>query len=224
MCFSAQASFIAAATLTGIGVASLYQARSKRIQFFAAAPLIFGIQQALEGVVWLTLNSQDTTSTLHKLAVSGFIFFAGCFWPTAVPYSLYKLEQQPARRAMLKFLVGIGAGFSAIIALLWMYYGIQTTVIHHHITYAFANAASIPYLHFLSILGLSIYLATTAGALFVSSVSWMWFLGLLVLASFAGAHIWYAQSFGSVWCFFAAAISVCVYGIVIKYQRKYPLQ
>jgi hypothetical protein len=53
MCFSALASFTAAAGLLGIGTVTVRRAGAARAAY-AAIPLLFGIQQLLEGMLWLT--------------------------------------------------------------------------------------------------------------------------------------------------------------------------
>ena len=53
MCFSASASFIAAAALATTGVATLRMASRPSELPFAAVPLLFGIQQFIEGLTWL---------------------------------------------------------------------------------------------------------------------------------------------------------------------------
>lgn len=54
MCFSASASFTAAAVLLGLGTVTMRRARSRRELPYAAIPLLFGVQQLLEGMLWLT--------------------------------------------------------------------------------------------------------------------------------------------------------------------------
>ena len=49
MCFSAPASFIAGTALSVIGVAALKRTESKSEIPFALIPLLFGIQQLIEG-------------------------------------------------------------------------------------------------------------------------------------------------------------------------------
>jgi len=56
MCFSASASFIAGASLFAVGVATLKRARARAELPFAMIPLLFGIQQLTEGVIWLTFS------------------------------------------------------------------------------------------------------------------------------------------------------------------------
>jgi len=51
MCFSATASFSAGAILLGLGTLTLKSARRPRELVLAAIPLLFAIQQLIEGVI-----------------------------------------------------------------------------------------------------------------------------------------------------------------------------
>ena len=81
MCFSATASFTASALLTPVGLYALrrtYQS-DPRYLALAAFPLLFGIQQAIEGGLWLALEGRATLST--STTALGFLFFAYLLWP-----------------------------------------------------------------------------------------------------------------------------------------------
>ena len=74
MCFSAEASFIASGGLAVAGGASLKVAKKEQ-RLIALIPLLFAIQQAIEGMQWLYLYRG--TSSL-KLAYA-FLFFGFVF-------------------------------------------------------------------------------------------------------------------------------------------------
>ena len=80
MCFSATASFTASALLVPIGVYCVKQSThvQKPYWIIAALPLIFGIQQAFEGSVWITIESGDPSAT--RLSALSFMFFSHLFW------------------------------------------------------------------------------------------------------------------------------------------------
>ena|SRR5690554_4072183 len=75
MCFSAEASFIAGAALTVIGVATIKKTTHKSQLWFASIPLVFGVQQLAEGVLWLTLPDPEMIQ-IQRVATYIFIFFA----------------------------------------------------------------------------------------------------------------------------------------------------
>jgi len=86
MCFSAQASFTAAAFIGTIGVVTIARAK-KPMRALAITPLFFALQQALEGIVWLTMDVGDSTSLLHKASMYTFLVFATMIWPVHINYA-----------------------------------------------------------------------------------------------------------------------------------------
>lgn len=64
------------------------------------------------------------------------------------------------------------------------------------------------------------YFAPTVLTLFASSFKRMWLLGIAILASFAVAKIFYEEHLISVWCFFAAVISIAILGILAKSKSE----
>ena len=89
MCFSAAASFVSGALLTGAGLATLSRNSIPEQKIFAAMPLVFGLKQISEGFVWYSLQ---TPGHEQMLAVSSglFLFAALILWPTYVPLSQVK--------------------------------------------------------------------------------------------------------------------------------------
>src|SRR5437763_578905 len=62
MCFSATASFSAAAVIGSVGIVTLRSAAAKpdrRILALAAFPALFALQQVVEGLLWLDLVSPE---------------------------------------------------------------------------------------------------------------------------------------------------------------------
>lgn len=219
MCFSAQASFTAAVGLTIIGGFTIAKARRTNMRFFAAAPLFFAFQQLCEGFVWITLNAGDTTSLLHKLSVYSFTFFADAFWPLAVPTVMYSLETQPTRKRLLS-IVWLGGALVALTSLIvsWSA-GIAASSASHHISYhplAYGTQLSSVYT-----LYMSLYTLATIGSIFISSVQYMWLVGVLVSLGFLAAQISYHVAFGSVWCFFAALISAAAYLVIARSKKAH---
>jgi branched-subunit amino acid permease len=56
MCLSATASFIAGVSLSVLGVATVKKAERKAEIPFAMIPLLFGTQQIVEGMLWLSFR------------------------------------------------------------------------------------------------------------------------------------------------------------------------
>src|SRR5471030_2723711 len=79
MCFSATASLTAGTALSAIGVASLRLVKTKSERPFALIPLLFGIQQLSEGVIWLTFG--HGAPALRPAMTYLYSFFSHVLWP-----------------------------------------------------------------------------------------------------------------------------------------------
>ena len=102
MCFSATASFVAGTTLSAIGVATITKVKHRSELPFAMIPLLFGIQQIIEGVIWLTFSHD--APLLKQTMTYIYSVFSHVLWPIYVPFAFRVLETTPWRRtAMLWF-------------------------------------------------------------------------------------------------------------------------
>jgi hypothetical protein len=89
VCFSATASFTAAAVLLPAGGLSLYRAwcGDRRYLALGALPLLFGVQQLFDGLVWRAGDVGDADAvTRFSLA---YMFFSWLAWPIWVPVATY---------------------------------------------------------------------------------------------------------------------------------------
>ena len=78
MCFSAPASFVTAGITGAIGIVALTRVGEPRELPLAAPPLLFALQQSIEGLLWLNLplapdGSLSTALTLLYLIFRGSI-------------------------------------------------------------------------------------------------------------------------------------------------------
>ena len=90
MCFSATASFAAGGLLLGVGSLTLRRARTPRERPFAAIPLLFAIQQFIEGVIWLTFSRE--APLLNTVMTHAYSFFSHVLWPVYVPVAVLLIE------------------------------------------------------------------------------------------------------------------------------------
>ncbi len=108
MCFSAEASFAAAAALMpagAIGLRRAYQS-DRRYLAFAALPLYFGLQQLSEGLVW-TGGRLGNELWIERFSLA-YMFFSWLAWPVWVPFAAYFLE--PCKRRQIYLVFGIIGG------------------------------------------------------------------------------------------------------------------
>ena len=204
MCFSATASFSAGTVLLGIGALTLRSAlaaRQRRALLFAAIPMLFAIQQLIEGVIWLTFT--DEHPGLNAVMTHAYSFFSHVLWPVVVPLAVLLME--PAgwpRRALVAF-VAAGAAVGAYLLYVLLAYPIVSRPTGQHIEYVSP--------HFFAAATMMLYLLSTAISPLLSTHRMVVVFGALALLSFGAAYAFYATWFISVWCFFAALLSAVVY-------------
>jgi hypothetical protein len=201
MCFSATASFIAGAGLSTVGVATIKKTKEKSEIPFAAIPLLFGIQQAIEGVVWLSFSYH--APLIHALATYGFAFFAYAFWPMFIPFAVRHLEKEVWRKKVLSLFQIIGLAVGIYITYYMLSSGVTSAVTHESITYNFDQ----PFGNYAFVL----YIIAGCGSFFVSSKKNINFLGLLLVISLMMAYFFFSTYVVSTWCFFAAILSIIIY-------------
>ncbi len=208
MCFSAGASFTAATTLVLLYALNRRKAKTPAQHMFAAITLFFAIQQALEGIVWQGLNQQNTASLLHDIGVYGYLFFALIFWPLWVPLTLYFLEKDKQQKKYLVVTLIFGCLFSLYQATILVLHGSQAQILNCNIHYSFHTPETF------YVAGLLIYLLATVAPMFLSSLRGMKLLGSAVGISLLISLLWYEATLVSVWCFFAAIISLGIMKIL----------
>ena len=113
MCLSAEVSFAASVFLVGGGIFATWKATQINMRYLPVAlmPLFAGIQQFMEGNVWIGMNGGDPFTVLW--GAMGFIFFTWFMWPIWIPISVYVLEppDSPRKRLFLLFsMIGIAFG------------------------------------------------------------------------------------------------------------------
>ncbi len=207
MCFSAGASFAGGALITAAGILTIRKNSDSSRRVFASMPLVFGAQQISEGFVWVALQSPGHDLML-KIATYTFLFAAVILWPSFVPASVFLMEKLKRRRMIILPFLVVGI-------LVSVYYGIglltrevTPMISSHHIRYA----SDIPKQWSLYVF--AGYLLATLVPLFISSRRQIWILGLLMTFSCLITGIFYKEYLTSVWCFFAAVISIVNYFII----------
>ena len=201
MCFSVTASFATGVALTGIGVATLGQTKTKREIPLALIPLLFGVQQLIEGFVWLSFARG--TQTLNTIATCSYTFFSHIFWPMFIPFAVALAEEDPGRKKILRGFQVIGMAIGLYTLYAFFQSPVTSSIINHSIVY------EVDLFHKAILTGF--YVTITCGSFFVASDRLLNVLGALFLAGFLIAYYFYTLAFVSVWCFFAAVLSIVIY-------------
>lgn len=202
MCFSATASFTSSAIIGVIGIATLVRSNRPREWLFASIPLLFAFHQFAEGAVWLGLTDG---ARLGPTATWGFIYmlYAQGLLTLLIPLAVWLIEPQRKRRLMVLpfLLLGLGMTLYMLYALLAFHTSIY--VKDHSVVYSNPGSSHLT----VAVL----YVIATCGALFFSGYRYIIALGAVNLAGVL-LVIWLKQyAFTSVWCAYAAVVSVLVY-------------
>jgi len=211
MCFSAAASFTTGAALSAIAVVAQREARAPHQRVFASIPALFAVQQLAEGALWLALNA-GTNSTAASIFTYVYLSFALVIWPTYGPLSILLFTQGKRAKKTLLALLLLGIAISTYLLVHMILFGAEARIEQHHITY----------LHTVTDFGLGPWLIVIYG---LAAVLPFFVIGdlvfsiygfLLLLAAAISAFVWY-KWFASVWCFFAAILSL---GVVFVLHRE----
>jgi len=201
MCFSASASFVASTALLAAGAATLRQVRRPAELPFAAIPLLFGVQQLVEGALWVGLRSD--AALLNIVLTQVYSLFSHVLWPVYVPFAVLLLEPVPWRRKALSAFLCVGAAVGLYLLYTLVRFSVRAEAVGGHIQYVSP--------HFYVLFVMAAYLAATCLGTLVSSHRTVVAFGVVMLLSFIAAYGLYALWFISVWCFFAAILSGVVY-------------
>ena len=202
VCFSASANFVGSAVLGAIGVATLTEVKHRRELLFGAMPLLFALHQFTEGFVWLGLDHRLPAIVAHD-AGAAYVLYAQGLLPFLLPLSVLLIEPtRDRRRRMLGFSI-LGAVLALYILWGLIAYPVQVSAAPHGVVYL--NRIST------TTLVAMLYVTATCGALFFSGFRDLVLLGALNLVGLLIVMLVRRYEFTSIWCAYAAVVSVIIY-------------
>lgn len=201
MCFSPTASFIAGTALSVVGIATIKRTTRQVEIPFAAIPLLFGIQQLIEGLIWMSFREGSALPN----AVLTFVYslFSHVLWPIFVPFAVSRLETVPWRRKALAASQIAGVAVGLYLLYFIVQFAVTSRVVGKHIAYESP--------HFYAVAVTVLYVFGACGGCLLSSSRIIQAFGALLLATFVAAYVIHAATLFSMWCFFAAIMSFIVY-------------
>jgi hypothetical protein len=216
MCFSAEVSFTASAVLMGVGVLNFTQVRSKRTLLLASFPILFALQQLVEGLVWL--NATHWLNQSFDIFLSYyFLIMAYCIWPILSPLASFFIEDKPSKKKLMLIFLGIGIVLSIFLLFILFSAQVSTQIIGRSINYDLISP---------QLTSLSIYLL---GLLYMLPVGLAWMFSSHNMLKWAGVLLWVSAMitwrietacYTSVWCFFGALISILTYFCLRQIARQ----
>lgn len=201
MCFSVTASFVAGTALSAVGVVTIKKAKNKKELPFAGIPLLFGVQQFIEGAVWMSF--QYSAQIFNHIATYAYLGFAYVLWPIFVPLSVGLLETDSHRKNILYAFQFIGLAVGSYLLYFLVSQPVASQIINKSIVYTMPSQYGV----FL----VGMYLLATCVSPLLSSHKIINIIGVLMVVSFAITYYFYTASYVSVWCFFAAILSIAIY-------------
>jgi len=193
-------------TLSGalfvIGLVTLRRVSEPREVVFASLPLLFALHQFTQGFVWLGMDKLIAARAL-VMAESIFIFYAQGLLPFLVPLAIWLLEPSGWYRRAIGGLLVMGGLLAAYT--LWGLSVQPTHVTVDNNALVYINAWTEK--EWVNIF----YILTTCGPLILSSSVSVQLFGWLNLAGLVGIRLWKPHAVTSVWCLYAAVVSVLLY-------------
>jgi hypothetical protein len=198
MCFSPTASFTAAAVTGALGLIAVARTQRPQDLPLALTPVVFAVQQFLEGFVWLDLPVAPHGANTAALVLA-YLVFAQVLWPAWAPFAVLSLEPDPRRRRMIWPCVFIGAAVSTWLLWRLVTAGAAATIQDGHIAYDTGHSH-------VALVGAA-YLTAVVLAPLLSSSRTVVALGAIVGVGWIVAYAAYLAAFQSIWCYVAAVAS-----------------
>ena len=186
--------------LLALGAITIRRAATPVEVPFAAIPMVFGMQQLVEGSLWLGLPAQ--TLTTQVLAIV-YLLFSNVLWPIYLPVAVWLIEPDALRRRIILIPLAVGAATSVFFLVAIITHPVSATIKIAHIGY------HLPHPH--HTIAFAFYAAATCLAPLLSSHSMVRLFGGAITGSMIAAYAIYSMWFASVWCFFAALTSSLVF-------------
>jgi hypothetical protein len=199
VCFSPQADFVGGIVIAAIGVDAVRSARKRHgAVALAALPLLLGVHQMIEALVWLGLQGH-APHELGRTALWAYLLIAFVVLPVFVPLAVLLNEPLRRRRIVMAPLVLVGLAVAGDL-LESMVRGPLSVAIHpYHLAY------DIDLSH--GVFVTALYVAAVCGTLLLSSLRRVVTFGIVNLVAI-GVIAWLTfDGFASVWCGWAAISS-----------------
>ena len=200
MCFSAEASFVAAAAVGSVGVVGLRHIREPRELVLGTLPLAFAVHQAVEGVTWRQVDVGAVVCQGPN--VTAWVIFAWAVVPVWLALGVTLCEPDARRRRAMGWIVAAGL----VTAPVWLWQSLSPDVYAQlagaHLEYPLPD----PDVGWL----IPVYLLVTLVPPLLSTQPWLSRLGVAGVASAVLMVAVSTYAWPSLWCFAAALLSALI--------------
>jgi hypothetical protein len=224
MCFSEPVSFTVGSVLIAGGAFAGWKAFKTNNRYLPVSqmPTLAGLQQLMEGHVWMGMNNSDPSMVWW--AAMGFIFFSWLIWPVWIPFSVYFLEPPASRRKppLLGFAIaGVAFGLILFVPHLFHQDWVQVRINHQSLSYE--DTMFLDYLipRWLTYLIYVFLLVTPA---MISTYKHIRLFGLTLIAIITVVYLFLTYAYISFFCFLAALGTLHLIYIIVwnKCHRECP--
>ena len=177
---------------------------------FACTPIVFSFHQIAEGFLWLSLKNPDFASW-YKPALYGYSFISQPLWPIWAPLIMWLMETDQRRKKILYYFLLLGGASSLYMLYCLINYDISAVVENGHIRYY----RDFPYLNIMR----PVNFVTIGVTPFLSTLRRTKLLAAAMMGSLILSYIFFTNYLISVWCFFAAILSLLII-LVINSNKK----
>jgi hypothetical protein len=139
---------------------------------------------------------------------------AKVFWPAMIPLSVLLMEEDGKKKRMLSILLAMGLSVTLYYSYCLVFLNVMPQIAGHHIQYISDYPESLAVPVFI------VYFIAAVTPLFISSIKRTRLLGVLMFISSLVTAIFFFHYLTSVWCFFAAIMSVVVVWILRESGRS----
>jgi hypothetical protein len=202
MCFSPGADAVVGGIVVVVGVDALRHVREPKQVLLASLPVLFGLHQLDEAFVWWGLQGRVAES-IERISTWAYVLFALAVLPMLVPLAVLAVEPSPLRRRLIAALAALGIGVGVALGVAVFRGSINAAIDGRHIAY------DVSALHQGGELT-ALYVVAACGALVACGYRDLAALGLMNLVA-VPVLMWLTVSgFISLWCFWAAIVSVVI--------------
>jgi hypothetical protein len=162
-------------------------------------------------MLWIGLKNQQIF--LNEACMYAFLTIAQVIWPFWLPLSFFKLEENEFRKKILLICFFAGCGASVILAYRLLFLTVDAQINEHHIYYYIASS------RWMIIASSVLYIIATLAPAFISTLNKSKLLGCILIISLLVSKLFFNDYLISVWCFFAAIISLLIILILRELKR-----
>ncbi len=135
MCFSPTASLAVGASVGTLGAAAMMTVKRGEDRPLAAVPLVLGVQQMVEGLVWLSFGAP----AFNAIATYGYVAISYLLWPVYVPLAVQRAEPDAGRRRLVRLCAMAGASVVLYLLPFVLTASVSSRVVGHSIRYEIAG-------------------------------------------------------------------------------------